>query len=129
MPSMHLIPLLAEGGAPQGNAFWFAIQNATTEGKATICVLLVLSLFSWTIIITKARQLAIARKWAKKFFTAYEASRDPLEIKKKEEIYDGAPAFNLYIRGADELEYHLKHYPVQVKARADLTSDPTIGHG
>jgi biopolymer transport protein ExbB/TolQ len=27
------------------------------------------------------------------------------------------------------LEYHLKNYPVQVKARADLTSDPSVGHG
>jgi biopolymer transport protein ExbB/TolQ len=44
------------------NAAVYAIQNATTEGKATVIVLLVLSLFSWTIIITKFRQLNIARK-------------------------------------------------------------------
>jgi hypothetical protein len=91
--------------------------------------LFVLSLFSWTIIITKARQLAIARKAAKRFFAAYEATRDPLDIKRKEEIFDGAPAYQLYIRGADELDYHLKTYPVKVKARADLTSDPSMGHG
>lgn len=39
------------------------------------------------------------------------------------------PAYNLYIRGADELDYHLKNYPVQVKARLDATSDGSIGHG
>jgi biopolymer transport protein ExbB/TolQ len=89
----------------------------------------VLSLFSWTIIITKARQLAIARKWAKRFFTAYEATRDPLEIKRKAETFEGAPAYSLYFRGAEELEYHLKNYPVQVRGRADSTSDPTLGHG
>ena len=91
--------------------------------------LLVLSLFSWTIIITKARQLGIARKWAKKFFAAYEATRDPLDIKRQGESFEGAPAYHLYIRGADELDYHLKHYPVQVKARLDQTSDPSLGHG
>jgi biopolymer transport protein TolQ len=119
----HISPFLAT------NALEFAIKKATPEGKATMSALLVLSLFSWTIIITKARQLAIARKWAKKFFAAYESTRDPLEIKRKDESYEGAPAYHLYVRGADELEYHLKNYPVQVKARADHTSDPTLGHG
>ena len=54
-----------------GNAAVFAIKNATTEGIITVIVLLVLSLFSWTIIITKFRQLLIERKWARKFFAAY----------------------------------------------------------
>ena len=39
------------------NAFQFAIEKATPEGKATIAALLLLSMFSWTIIITKFRQL------------------------------------------------------------------------
>jgi biopolymer transport protein TolQ len=123
MLPIHLSPFFA------ASALEFAIKKATPEGKATMTALLVLSLFSWTIIITKSRQLAIARKWAKRFFAAYEASRDPLDVKRKEEAFEGAPAYQLYIRGADELEYHLKTYPVQVKARADQTSDPTLGHG
>ena len=123
MLPLHLSPFLAV------NAMKFAIEKATPEGKTTMTALLLLSLFSWTIIISKARQLSIARKWAKKFFAAYEATRDPLDIKRRGEEYEGAPAYQLYIRGADELEYHLKNYPVQVKARADLTSDPTLGHG
>ena len=102
-------PLLA------ANAFQFAIEKATPEGKATIGVLLLLSMFSWTIIITKFRQLYIARRAAKKFFAAYNATRDPLDIKKRGEEFDGAPAYQLYDRGADELAYHLKNNPVQVK--------------
>ena len=78
------------------NAFQFAIEKATPEGKTTIGVLLLLSLFSWTIIITKFRQLYIARKAAKKFFAAYNATRDPLDIKKRGEEFDGAPAYQLY---------------------------------
>jgi biopolymer transport protein TolQ len=123
MHPFHVSPILAV------NAMKFAIEKATPEGKTTMSALLLLSLFSWTIIITKARQLAIARKWAKKFFAAYESTRDPLDIKRKDEIFEGAPAYQLYIRGADELTYHLKTYPVQVKARADRTSDASIGHG
>lgn len=103
-------PLLA------ANAAVYAIQNATTEGKVTVIVLLLLSLFSWTIIITKFRQLHIARKAAKKFFAAYGATRDPLDIKKRDEEFDGAPAWELYDRGAEEMLYHLKNHPVQVQA-------------
>ena len=102
-------PLLA------ANAAVYAIENATTEGKVTVCVLLVLSLFSWTIIITKFRQLMIARAAARKFFAAYGATRDPLDIKKRSEEFEGAPAWELYDRGAEELLYHLKNNPVQVQ--------------
>ena len=97
------------------NAAVYAIENATTEGKITVCVLLLLSLFSWTIIITKFRQLMIARTAAKKFFTDYGATRDPLDIKKRGEEFEGAPAWELYDRGAEEMLYHLKNHPVEVR--------------
>ena len=100
------------------NAFWFAIQNATTEGVLTVVALVMLSLFSWTIIITKFRQLSIAQKATRKFFAAYNSTRDPLEIQRKGEEFEGAPAYQLYIRGADEVAYHLKNNPVQVQAGA-----------
>jgi len=104
------------------NAAVYAIQNATTEGKITVIVLLVLSLFSWTIILSKFRQLAIARKATKKFFAAYTATRDPLDIARKGEEFEGAPAYQLYIRGADELAYQLKNNPVQVIAVPKVNS-------
>ena len=112
MTPMFIHPMFA------ANAAVYAIQNATTEGKITVFVLLVLSLFSWTIIITKFRQLMIARKATKKFFAAYTSTRDPLDIQRKGEEFDGAPAYQLYIRGADELAYQLKNNPVQVQAIA-----------
>jgi biopolymer transport protein TolQ len=124
----YLQPVLAAGVVPP-NAFQFAIENATTEGKATIAVLLVLSLFSWTIIITKFRQLYVARKAAKKFFAAYGATRDPLDIQKRGEEFDGAPAYQLYERGAAEVLYHLKNNPVEVKnAAVHSTGDGKTDH-
>jgi hypothetical protein len=103
-------------------AMQFAFEKATTEGKITIGALLILSLFSWTIIITKFRQLYIARKWAKKFFAAYNATRDPLDIKRKAGDFEGAPAYQLYNRGADELDYHLKNNPVTVKEEQRISA-------
>ncbi len=102
------------------NAAVYAIENATPEGKITVLVLLVLSLFSWTIILTKFRQLQIARKATKKFFEAYASTRDPLDIQRKGEEFEGAPAYQLYIRGADELAYQLKNNPVPVRTVSTL---------
>jgi biopolymer transport protein ExbB/TolQ len=108
-------PLFADG------ALQFAFQKATTEGKFTVGALFLLSLFSWSIIITKFRQLYIARKATKKFFAAYNATRDPLDIKHKGAEFDGAPVYQLYIRGADELEFQLKNNPVTVKGERRIS--------
>ena len=102
-------PFLASG------ALKFAFEKATTEGKVTIGLLFLLSMFSWTIIITKFRQLWIARRSSKKFYEAYAATRDPMDIRQRGAEYDGAPAYQLYIRGADEAAYHLKNNLVEHK--------------
>ena len=100
------------------NAAAYAIRYATPEGKVTFFALLILSLFSWTIIITKFRQLMIASKATKKFMAEYSSTRDPLDIQRKGEQreFDGAPAYQLYLRGADEVAYHLKNNPVVVNS-------------
>lgn len=110
------------------NAAVYAIQNATPEGKITVLVLLVLSLFSWTIILSKFRQLVIARKATKKFFEAYTSTRDPLDIQRKGEEFDGAPAYQLYIRGADELAYQLKNNPVHVQTVSKINDNNQHEH-
>jgi biopolymer transport protein ExbB/TolQ len=104
------------------NAAVYAIENATTEGKITVILLLLLSLFSWSIIITKFRQLMIARQATKKFLATYASTRDPLDIKRKGEEFEGAPAYALYLRGAEELEYQLKNNPVTVKGERRVSS-------
>jgi biopolymer transport protein ExbB/TolQ len=108
MTTLAIHPFFADG------AIQFAFQKATTEGKFTVGALFILSFFSWTIIITKFRQIWIARRSAKKFFASYASTRDPLDIKRKGSAFAGAPAYQLYIRGADELDYHLQHNPVTI---------------
>ena len=112
-PLIH--PFLASG------ALQFAFEKATTEGKVTIGVLFILSMFSWTIIITKFRQLWIARKASKKFFASYATTRDPLDIKKRGDEFDGAPAYQLYTRGADELHYQYQNNPVTARGERRIS--------
>lgn len=109
-------PLLASG------ALQFAFEKATLEGKITISVLVLVSLFSWTVIITKTRQLFIARKAAKKFFAAFRATRDPLEIHGKGQQFDGAPAYEVYSNAAEELAFQLTNNPVKVNGKTRISS-------
>jgi biopolymer transport protein ExbB/TolQ len=116
MTTIAIHPLFAAG------TLQFAFEKATTEGKITVGVLFHLSFFSWTIIITKYRQLWIARRAAKKFFAEYGATRDPLDLKRKGSTFRGAPAYQLYIRGAEELDYHLEHNPVTLKGQVRVSA-------
>jgi biopolymer transport protein ExbB/TolQ len=109
MTPISFSPFFASG------ALRFAFEKATTEGKMTICALVILSVFSWTVIITKGRQLYRARKAGRKFFKAYRETRDPLELARRGEEFDGAPSYELYYTGAEETEYHLKNNPVHVE--------------
>ena len=105
------------------SALQFAISKATPESKTTMAALLILSLFSWTIIITKFRQLLIARNATRKFFAAYNSTRDPLEIRRQGLEFDGAPAYQLYIRGADEMTFHLENNAVPMQVVAPSNPD------
>jgi biopolymer transport protein TolQ len=109
-------PMFASG------ALQFAFEKATIEGKLTILSLFILSMFSWTIIITKFRQLHLARKWARRFFAAYNSTRDPLDIKRRAEVFALAPAYQIYIRAADELDYQLKKNPVQIRGETRISA-------
>src|SRR5689334_17434874 len=112
MYSIVTTPMFASG------ALSFAFEKATTEGKITIGALFILSIFSWTVIITKARQLIIARKAAKKFYAAYRETRDPMDLHNRKLEYPGAPGFEVYDSGMEELAYQLKNNPVVVRPRA-----------
>ncbi|NBR84077.1 MAG: MotA/TolQ/ExbB proton channel family protein [Verrucomicrobia bacterium] len=116
MTTLLLSPLFASG------ALQFAFEKATTEGKITIGTLIVVSLFSWTVMISKTRQIWIARRAAKKFFAAFRASRDPLELLRKKQEFDGAPAYEVYYAGAQELEYQLKNNPVDIRGKQHIST-------
>ena len=107
------------------NALEFAFQKATVEGKVTIVLLVIVSLFSWTVMIKKGRQLFRATSAGKKFFAAYRGTRDPMDLFNKSLQFDGAPAYEVYLTGAEELAYHVKNNPVPVRSRPVFRSART----
>ncbi len=114
MEAIPLTPLLA-------NALSFALEKATVEGKITIGLLILVSLISWTVIFNKAHQLYKAGKMSKKFFEAYRSTRDPMELFNKNDEFSGAPAYEVYYAGAEELAYHLKNNPVTIRGKTRVS--------
>jgi biopolymer transport protein TolQ len=104
------------------NALTFAFEKATTEGKITIGVLVFVSLFSWTVMISKARQLRAAHLMTKRFFASFRKTRDPLEVLQSGAEFAGAPAYEVYLAGAEELTYQLEHHPVRDRGKCRLSS-------
>lgn len=115
MITSFLNPFLASG------ALQFAFEKSTLEGKITISCLVVLSLFSWTIILTKAYQIYRAIKVGRKFAAAYASTRDPMDIFRKKQAFDGSPAYEVYASAAEELNHHLNTESVALDGRKRTT--------
>ena len=111
------------------NALQFAFDKATMEGKITIAALMLVSFISWTVMINKGRQLFRARKQTRKFFAAWRQLRDPLELIRSGKEFHGSPEFAVYAAGAEELAYHLKNNPVQMKAQRPMPAPGVLVDG
>lgn len=115
--------MFADFSPSLANALTFAFEKSTLEGKITISALVVVSMISWTVIITKGLQILKARRMSKKFFEAYRATKDPMELLRNAREFPGAPAYEVYAAGMEELQYHLKHNPVQVKGETRISQE------
>ena len=95
-------PVLASGGLV------YAFQESTLEGKIVIALLLLASLFSWSVMIVKYMQVRRARNSMDLFMKRFRAVRNkPLHLYQSRESFHGAPAYEVYQAGCRELCYHL----------------------
>ena len=114
-----MMSLFAAAG--ESSAIAFALKNATTEGMVTMGMLVVVSLFSWSVIINKAIQLRRARKMGDKFYAAWKKSKDPMEIAKSGTEFLGSPGFEIYRAAAEEIDLQLSTNSILVKGEKRLS--------
>ncbi len=72
-----------------------------------LAVLLVGSVFSWAVMITKMRVVRFARKQTARFRAAFRLDRQPLRIFESHARFPGSPLFNVYRAGCEEMTFHL----------------------
>ncbi|MBA2743587.1 MAG: MotA/TolQ/ExbB proton channel family protein [Chthoniobacterales bacterium] len=101
MASLFPLQLLAAGGLS------FAFEHATIAGKFVLAVLLIGSVFSWSVMITKLRVVRFARQQSARFRTAFRKDRQPLRLFESNARFPGSPLFNVYRAGCEEMTFHL----------------------
>jgi biopolymer transport protein ExbB/TolQ len=85
----------------------YAFQESTVPGKIIIFTLFVASVFSWTVMVTKFRMAAHARKQNEKFLQHFRSDRQPLRLYEMVASIEGSPLFQVYRAGSTELTFHL----------------------
>ncbi len=97
--------LLAAGG------LLFAFEHATIAGKVVLAALALGSIFSWSIMVTKLRVIQFAKGQTARFRAAFRKDRQPLRLFESNARFPGAPLFNVYRAGCQELAFHLLGSP------------------
>src|SRR5438045_2758191 len=98
---MFVSNLLAAGGLV------FAFEHATVAGKVVLLTLAIGSIFSWSVMITKMRVIRFARKQTVRFLEAFRQDRQPLRLFERNARFPGAPLFNVYRAGCEEMAFQM----------------------
>ena len=99
--SVAPLPLLAENG------FSYALKESSWPGIVVCVILVILSCFSWAVMVTKMRMVSRAKRETGPFLEAYRDSQDPLALFREGTHHKGTPLFMAYQDGAAEMNYQL----------------------
>jgi biopolymer transport protein ExbB/TolQ len=94
-------PLLADGG------ILYAFAQSNMAGKIIVALLLLASVFSWTLMASKVRHMWQARRQTTRFLRSYRADRHSLRQYRLRREFQGSPLFTIFLAGCRELFYHL----------------------
>jgi len=74
----------------------YAFRESNTAGKIIVAVLFVGSIFAWSIMISKIRELQQAKKTAGRFLAAYRKEAHPASLFLKRQKYGVSPLHVIY---------------------------------
>lgn len=83
-------------------------HRATLEGKIVIGILVVFSMFAWSVMASKAVQMRRARKLNTLFREEYRRQKSVIEVHERRVKVEGCPLFVVYEDGCLELAQHLQ---------------------
>ncbi|MCX6967926.1 MAG: MotA/TolQ/ExbB proton channel family protein [Verrucomicrobia bacterium] len=114
-------PFLADSG------LYFAIRHSTLPGQTVLVSLVIASIFSWSVMVTKLLMVHRAKKQSVSFLELFRSHRQPLHIYESQLRFDGSPLYSVYRAGCRELTYHLLgSQEVDETFRARLEDSPRI---
>src|SRR5687768_13786156 len=87
---------------------WRIWKTATPEGKAIIIVLIIFSIFAWSVMAAKAMQMRRAKKLNRLFEAEFRTQKNVLDIYDRRVQVPDCPLFMVYQEGSRELDARLK---------------------
>ena len=85
----------------------YAFEHSNLAGKAVILLLVLGSIFSWSVMVSKIVMIRRAKKETRKLLRRFRTARKPLAIYQNKEAYPDSPAYAVYLAGCKELTFHL----------------------
>jgi biopolymer transport protein ExbB/TolQ len=121
---MHILSLFAKAGglcawghalfaaaapAAHGQAeLLYVWRNATPEGKTIIIILLIFSVFAWSVMVAKALQMRRAKKLNRYFEAEFRTQASVLGVFDRRINVPDCPLFMVYQEGCRELDARLR---------------------
>jgi len=107
----------------------YAFENSNPAAKAIILLLVVGSVFSWSVMWTKFQSMKAANRATRHFLARFRDARHPLEIYAAGKHFLPSPLSAVYFKGARELCFHLlgstevdETFPSRLKSAGRLKS-------
>lgn len=92
---------------PLAASLTYVFNEATVAGRVVLFTLFLGSIFSWSVIFYKLRQLQIAKRQNAYFFSLFRRERAPLRVYESEIDLSHSPLFEVYEAGCSELCFQL----------------------
>lgn len=104
---------------PAALSLWDIIQNLRPVPLAVIAILILFSLFSWTIMFSKSSVFRRARRDNRNFLRAFRKSQSLQSLAVASEQFSSAPLVAVFDFGYGEIER-------QIKQRGALVNKPAV---
>ncbi|MFN0068541.1 MAG: MotA/TolQ/ExbB proton channel family protein [Limisphaerales bacterium] len=95
----------------------FNLSKATLEGKVVIGILMVFSIFAWSVMVSKSLAFRRARRLNGLFEAEFRRQKQVLEIFDRRVQVDGCPLFTVYKDGGVDLTGRLRRGTGEAGAR------------
>ena len=92
------------GDKSDSSELLFVWQQATVEAKIIIFCLFIFSIIAWSVMVTKALQMAKAAKLNRHFGIEFKNQAHVMGIFDRSLNVDGCPQFMVYQAGSKELD-------------------------
>ncbi len=86
----------------------FVWRNATPEAKAIILILVIFSIFAWSVMAQKAMQMRRAKRLNTFFESEFRTQKHVLDVYDRKLQVPDCPLFVVYQEGCKELDARLK---------------------